>query len=288
MGVNIKRNYRHNAALRGSFNALAEKTFGLNFENWYKLGFWGDNYEPFSIVLEGNVVANVSLNRTDLLIGGRRRRVYQLGTVMTEESCRNRGYIRAIMQEIEKATRDADGVYLFANDSVLDFYPRFGFVPGKEYVYSKSVSQTGENRMRQVVMDCDAHIDALCGAMEGNTFETACQMVDNNDLIFFYAAQFMQECVFYWEEKDLWTIAELEEGQLMLHAVFCPNTVDLDAVIGAFGGEVTSVTLGFAPKDAAGWDCRELQEEDCTFFVKGDLFREFAERKLRIPTLSHA
>lgn len=286
--MDIIRNYRHNAALRGSFNELAEKTFGLNFENWYRMGFWGSNYEPFSVVEDGKVIANVSLNRTDMVIGGQRRRLYQLGTVMTAEDHRNRGCIRAIMEKIEEVTKDADGVYLFGGDSVVEFYPKFGFVPGKEYVYSKAVSQTGENRMQQVVMNCHAHIDRLCGAMEGNRFETGCRMVDNNDLIFFYAAQFMQECVFYWEEKDLWAIAELEEGQLTLHDVFCPNEVALDAAIGAFGPEVTSVTLGFAPADTRGWDCRELHEEDCTFFVKGDLFREFGEKKLRIPTLAHA
>ena len=32
--MEIIKNYRHNEALRRSFNALAEKTFGLNFENW--------------------------------------------------------------------------------------------------------------------------------------------------------------------------------------------------------------------------------------------------------------
>ena len=39
----IVKNYRHDARLRASCNALAEKTFGLNFENWYQNGFWNDN-----------------------------------------------------------------------------------------------------------------------------------------------------------------------------------------------------------------------------------------------------
>ncbi len=30
----IVKNYRDNDALRHSFNELAEKTFGLNFEDW--------------------------------------------------------------------------------------------------------------------------------------------------------------------------------------------------------------------------------------------------------------
>lgn len=286
--MEIVKHYRNNAALRRSFNELAEATFGLNFENWYRMGFWGDNYDPYSLVIDGRVVANVSVNRTDMVIGGERRRLYQLGTVMTAPEYRNRGYIRAIMEEVEKDIRDADGVYLFANDSVTEFYPKFGFVPGTEHIYTRKVTQTGENRMRKVLMSTDAGIDSLYGAMKANTFETGCRMVDNNGLIFFYAAQFMQDCVYHDETTDTWVIAELENGELLLHNVFSSSPIALDAVIAAFGGEVTSVTLGFTPEDTEGWDCREYHEKDCNFFVRGDAFRDFAEKKLRIPTLSHA
>lgn len=286
--MEIVKNYRHNAALRQSFNALAEATFGLNFEQWYRDGFWGDNYNPYSVVLEGEVIANVSVNRTDMVIDGQRRRLYQLGTVMTAESCRRRGYIRAIMAEIEKDIADADGVYLFANDNVLEFYPKFGFTRGKEHIYSKAVSQTGENRMRQVIMDGPENWEKLRRAMEESTFPTACRMVDNPGLIFFYAAQFMRECVWYSEALDTWAIAELEEGVLTLHEVFAAKEISLDDVIADFGSEVKETVLGFAPADPAGFECREYHEDDCTFFVKGEAFRDFADQKLRIPSLSHA
>jgi predicted N-acetyltransferase YhbS len=288
IALQIIKHYRNDKTLRDSFNALAEATFGLNFENWYQLGFWGDNYDPYSILEDGKIVANVSVNRTDMVIIGQKKRLYQLGTVMTDPEYRNRGYIRAIMKEVEKDIADGDGVYLFANDGVVEFYPKFGFVPGVEYGYAKPVAQTGENRMQQMIMNCDANIRRLQEAMEGNAFETACRMVGNNGLIFFYAAQFLCECVYYWEEQNVWAIAELEDGELMLHDVFGPGAIDLDAVIEAFGAEVKHVTLGFGPKEKAGWTCQEYHEEDSTFFVRGDFFRTFAEKKLRIPTLSHA
>ena len=286
--LQIIKHYREDETLRGSFNRLAEATFGLSFENWYCMGFWTDHYEPYSVLEDGRIVANVSLNRTDMVVGGQKKRLYQLGTVMTDPAYRDRGYIRAIMAEIEKDIADAEGVYLFANDSVVEFYPKFGFVPGVEYGYTKALSQTGENRMQQVILNCGTNIRRLQEAMAGNAFETACRMVDNNGLIFFYAAQFMQGCVYHWEEQNVWVIGELEDGELMLHDVFGPASVDLDAVIEAFGSGVKRVTLGFAPADARGWNCEEYREEDCHFFVKGYFFREFAAKKLRIPTLAHA
>lgn len=286
--MEIVKHYRDIEPLRRSFNALAEETFGLNFEFWYQMGYWGDDYEPYSVVLDGAVVANVSLNRTDMVIGGQRKRLYQLGTVMTAEGCRRRGYIRAIMAEIEKDTVDADGVYLFANDSVLQFYPKFGFTPGKEYAYSKSLSQTGACRMKPVSMKVPGNREKLRRAMEESAFPYACRMVGNPGLIFFYAAQFLSGCVYYDEALDAWAIGELENGGLLLHNVFSPRAVSLGEVLEAFGGGVKTVTLGFAPADPEGFDCAEWKEEDTTFFVKGVAFRDFAERKLRIPSLSHA
>ena len=51
----VIKNYRENNPIRQSFNELAEKTFGLNFEDWYQNGFWGENYNPYSIVQEGKL-----------------------------------------------------------------------------------------------------------------------------------------------------------------------------------------------------------------------------------------
>lgn len=286
--MTIVKHYRDNEALRAGFNALAEATFGLNFENWYRMGYWGDNYEPYSVLEDGKIVANVSLNRTDLIIAGERKRLYQLGTVMTAPEYRNRGYIRALMAEIGKDTADADGIYLFANDSVLEFYPKFGFGKNKEFLYSKPVSQTGENRMVPVKMDTQANRDRLAAAMAESTFPTGCTMVDNPGLIFFYAAQFMRENVYFCEDLNAWVIAEEEDGVLTIHSVFCRENLSLDAVISAFGESVREAVLGFVPADTAGWDCREYHEEDCTFFTKGEVFRDFGEKKLRIPTLAHA
>ena len=286
--MKIIKHYRNDAVLRASFNALAEETFGLNFENWYQNGFWGDNYDPYSVLEDGKIVANVSVNRADMVMNGERKRLYQLGTVMTAEGYRNRGYIRAIMAEVEQDIADAEGVYLFANDGVLGFYPKFGFEQGTEYVYSKTVSQTGPCRMGQVLMDGPESWARLSGAMESSTFPAACQMVDNPGLIFFYASQFLQECVYYSGELDAWVIAELEEGNLLIHNVFTAKEISLDDVIQAFGQEVKQVTLGFAPADTAGFACQELKEEDSTFFVKGTAFAAFVENKLRIPSLAHA
>ena len=286
--MTIEKHYRANKTLRDSFNRLAKATFGLDFEPWYQNGFWTDDYDPYSVVIDGEVIANVSVNRTDMIIGGQRRRLYQLGTVMTDPAHRNHGYIRAIMAEIDRDVADADGVYLFGGDNVLSFYPKFGVVQGEEHIYMRDVHQEGKGRMQKVAMDGPEGWDRLRAAMENSVFETACTMAGNPGLIFFYAAQFLKDCVYYDAQTDTWAIAEIEDGELTLHNVFAAASVHLDDVIAGCGGEVKRVTLGFAPADAEGFHCVPYHEEDCTFFIRGAAFDDFAQRRLRIPSLSHA
>ena len=51
----IIKGYRNDDALRGSFDRLAQRTFDLAFEDWYQNGFWGDDYIPYSVVIDGAV-----------------------------------------------------------------------------------------------------------------------------------------------------------------------------------------------------------------------------------------
>ena len=286
--MNVIHDYRSDKALRDSFNQLAEQTFGLNFEGWYQNGFWKDNYDPHSIVIDGEVVSNVSVNRTDLVIGGKKYQILQLGTVMTAEAHRGKGYGRAIMEYIEKEYADADGIYLFANDTVVDYYPRFGFRRAAEYAYRKAVCQSGACVAEQVIMDNAECWAKLAAAMERSEFREGCPMVGNPGLIFFYVSQFMQEAVYYIPHLDAWVIAEPEEGSLTIHNIFGGGDVTIEAVAAAFGGEVKEIALGFAPECAEGWEVSEIHEEDTHFFVKGAVFGEFEAKKLRIPSLSHA
>lgn len=309
----IKKNYRDNAALRRSFNELAGQTFGLNFEDWYQNGLWGDNYNPYSVVKDGEVIANVSVNRTDMVFDGKIKHFLQLGTVMTREAYRKQGLIRRIMEEIDADDcKKADGIYLFANDSVLEFYPKFGFEKAPEYQYLKrlanarectgsrtlpnteecmgfkSPSSAGEFLFEKVPMHTKQAFRELASAMERNVFRGRLDMINNKELILFYVTKFMQENVYYHKDSDTYVIAELENRALFLHNVFSGTLTRLDEVTALFGKAADEVTLGFVPQKRENYEAKELHEEDCTFFVRGGGLQIFSEEKLRIPSLSHA
>ena len=285
----IIKKYQDNEVLRNSFNALAEKTFGLNFEGWYQTGYWRDDYIPYSIVMDGKIVANVSVNRTDMLWNGQKKSMIQLGTVMTDVRYRNQGMIREIMKEIEADFGEkTDGVYLFANDGVLDFYPKFGFHKAVEYQYTKHLFAERTDDMEQIQMKDAKNWAMLEAVMEQNRFRGAFDMVDNIGLFMFYVTQFMQESVYYCKRLETYVIAEQEGDGLFVHNVFSKQEVSLDEVLHSFGGDIKKVRLGFVPKEKDSYEAELVQEEDTTLFVKGNVFAEFEKEGLMFPTLAHA
>lgn len=289
MNYRIIKAYKDDSTLRFCFNELARKTFGLNFEDWYQNGYWGENYVPYSIFDGQKIAANVSVNITDFLWNGETKHFIQLGTVMTEEKYRNKGLIRRLMQEIEKDYGEkADGFYLFANDSVLDFYPKFGFQKTTEYQYSKQVSIHEEKKVKQLPMKEKADWKRFEQIMEKSVNNSRFEMIKNVNLIMFYITKFMQENVFYIEEQNTYVIAETEGENLLIHNVFFETPVDLNQVIRAFGEDIKHVTLGFVPQDTEHYIISKIQEEDTTLFVKGKGFNEFEQDEIMFPTLSHA
>lgn len=287
--MDIRKNYRNDDALRGSFNRLAEETFGLNFENWYQNGYWSDNYNPYSVVIDGQIAANISVNRINMMWDGQKKLLIQLGTVMTAKKYRNQGMIRALMEEIEKDySGKCDGMFLFANDSVLDLYPKFGFQKAEEYQYGRLVTGTSERTVVNVPMQEKGSRDALLKAIEGSQAFYGFDMIENSGLYMFYLSQFMQENVYYAENLHAYIAAEEEGSELFLHAVFAKKQIPLEDVVKAFGETVRKVKFGFVPDQKDSYECSPLKEEDTTLFVKGELLETFSDRKLCFPTLSYA
>ncbi|SDB44600.1 GNAT family N-acetyltransferase [Butyrivibrio sp. INlla16] len=287
MRVCIEKNYRNNDVLRASFNRLSEKTFGLNFENWYQNGFWKDNYIPYSIVIDGEVVSNVSVNACNMNYKGKTVKLIQLGTIMTDPDHRGKGYARMLMEEVMKDYEEnVNGIYLFANDSVLEFYPKFGFKEAKEYQYTKEVNITSDNKAVMVPLNCKDDFDKAVRILDTRSQNAELYMVGNTGLYMFYLSQFMTENLFYIEDCDSYAVAELEDDTLILHTIIGEGSVD--EVITSFGSQVKKVVLCFIPKDVNGFEKSELHEEDTTFFVKGKFFEENLDQEYMVQAITHA
>lgn len=215
------------------------------------------------------------------------KKYIQLGTVMTDEAYRNKGYIRALIAEIEKDFPLIDGIYLFANDGVLDFYPKFGFAEACEYQYSKKADNKEPMSAKPVPMKTKEDWAVFEQVVAKSNFASSFEMINNVGLIMFYVTKFMQECVYYIESAEAYVVAEIEDDSLLIHCVFSEKQVDLDEIIRAFGNGINEVVLGFTSIDTTGYEVKKFKEEDTTLFVKGNAFREFSKELKMFPTLSH-
>jgi len=101
---------------------------GRTFSDWGARGGWIDGYEIFAMVVDNQIVSTVGRQSMQYVINGKARKGYQIGAVATHSNRRNRGLARLLVKKVLSQLDTADQpVILFANPSVLDFYPRFGF-----------------------------------------------------------------------------------------------------------------------------------------------------------------
>jgi GNAT superfamily N-acetyltransferase len=225
--------FQDNASYRKSFNSLTRETYGFDFEEWYRLGFWSDKYIPYSLVHQGKVVANVSVNTIDFQIDGELHPAIQIGTVMTQKAYRNKGLCRQLLKIIfEEYENRCDLFYLYANDTVLDFYPKFGFIPEKEYIYSKQIVKRKAPLAARKLNMSNEEDRALIFQLVHRTLPVSkISMIGNPELVMFYLISFLADHIYYIRELDLAAVAEFDDEIMNLQDVFCEKEFDLDEVI---------------------------------------------------------
>lgn len=286
MQYKLVKDYKNEQKLVDSFNDLTEKTFGFNFREWQVNGYWTDKYVPYSLVDGDKIIANVSVNLMDFTLDGMDKHYIQIGTVMTDESYRGQGLCRYLMEYVLKEYQDkVDGIYLFGNDSVINFYPKFGFIASKEYQYSKNICSNSEIEVEQIDMSIKENRDYFLDRVKNSAINDRFTM-DNWGLIAFYLLN--EQPVYYLAKEEIYILADVEKEKLFIHQMIAPHKVCLERVIHAFGKEISQVELGFTPDDITGYERNEVHEDDSTLFILGRDLEEIEMKKLMFPTLSHA
>lgn len=289
MNLTINKNIRDNQKLREGFIQLAIETFDLSFESWYQNGYWTDKYIPYIIVDEENVVANASVNIIDTMWDNHPKRYIQVGTVMTKTAYRNKGLSRHIMEEILRDWKNnCDAIYLFANDTVLDFYPKFGFVKETEYQYTMPIAFKGGNAKKLDMTNSEDRDLLRKYYAKANPF-SALPMHNNYGLLMFYCSAFMKDCVFYCEEFDAIVIATQDHDTLTCYDIYCDSNSSMVDILSSIAStNANSVILGFTPKDIYDGHVKAVEGGDDTLFIFGNKDNIFAHNKVMFPSLSHA
>lgn len=275
---------------RSSFNALTEKTFGFNFEQWYQSGYWKNQYIPYSILDGDEVVSNVSVNVMDFEVFGKTKRLIQLGTVMTDDAYRNQGFVRVLMDIVIADWQEkCEYLYLFANDSVLDFYPKFGFKAINQYQYTKTISKKDKERSA-IKLNMSDESDRALVYEEANASSSIAKisMLGNAELIMFYCISYMKDRVYYIKEYNAIVVAHHEHQVLEVFGVFCTENIPLEIILDYMANEDTeSVKLYFTSQESESYTLTPLEGEG-TLFILGEDPDLLKNKPFMFPLLSHA
>lgn len=284
-------NYKDNQRIRESFNELTEKTYGFNFRKWFDNGYWGNKYIPYSLLDGDKVIANVSVNIMDFEVLGEKKTLIQLGTVMTDENYRGKGLSKVLLSKVIEEWEDkCEFIYLFANDTVLDFYPKFEFEKYNQYQCSLEVIKvkSSETIKKLNVEDTDDK-NILIRVLNNKKSLAKLDNIKNTSLVMFYCIDFMKDSIYYVEEYDAIAICEYKEEEIIILDVFSCKDIDLEIIINAMTkGDTKKVLLGFTPKDTSLYRKELINDDNDTLFIRCKNGTVFEREKLIFPLLSHA
>ncbi|MBC1422971.1 GNAT family N-acetyltransferase [Listeria seeligeri] len=291
MNYQLISDYKDNELYRKTFNDLAESTFDINFEEWYKQGFWNDKYVCYSYLDKNKVIANVSINKMDLIYQGNDYRALQIGTVMTHPDYRNQGLAQELINHvISKYEQDYDFFYLFANDTVLDFYPKFGFERVEESSFTVDATSLKKRNYKIKKLSPDDELDfQLISRIVSNRvpLSSILDVKNSEDLLMFYLLIALRDAIYYIEELDAIVLYEQEEEDLYVLDIISTKKLDIVEVLGFLANKkIETIHVSFTPEKNKYVDASYIIETEDMLFMRPNLFT--ANPYFLFPATSHA
>ncbi|MBC6296812.1 GNAT family N-acetyltransferase [Listeria sp. FSL L7-1517] len=291
MDYQLISDYKDNDKYRASFNRLAESTFDINLEEWYQQGFWNDKYMCYSYLHNENVIANVSINKMELKYQGKEYQAIQIGTVMTHPNYRKQGLAtKLINQVISKYEDQYDFFYLFANDSVLDFYPKFGFERVDESSFTIDATSLKKQFSKVKKLNPKNKMDfQLINRIVSNRMplSTVLDVKNNEDLLMFYLLNALKDATYYVEELDAIVLFEQEETDLYVLDIISTKKLDVvDVLRYLVTKEIETIHLSFTPEKDKLIDAAYIIETEDMLFMRPNVFVE--NPYFLFPSTSHA
>ncbi|MFD1887916.1 GNAT family N-acetyltransferase [Paenibacillus wenxiniae] len=261
--------YKNNDKLRTSFFKLAADTFDINFERWYRQGGWGEQYIPFSFVDGDQVVANASVNTLELIIHGQRTKAIQIGTVMTDPNYRGKGLSTHLMNQIlQEYEHTVDLMYLFANESVLDFYPKFGFKNVEECLFSTKYTSISSKstiiRKLDINLAADLH---LLNNFASNRLPVSQRFATDHtaSVLMFYCLNVFNENIYYLEDQNVIVIYQQKDDHIELFDIISTNEINIKDISDQITDEYTKqITFHFTP-DGQGLELNSTMTNEGLF-----------------------
>lgn len=262
---------RNNKSMKESFFRLGHATFGLQYEQWDKYGYWDESYTSYAFEDEGEIVANVSTSEATMVLDRKPYKAVQIGGVMTDPKYRGQGLSRKLMEKVIEDALDADIIYLFANASVLDFYPKFGFEKRTQstfFIHTEHLKRQAlevhklniaDEKTRQLVFDT---------ATDRLPTSKKMAMLQNESIVMFHALTQYREDLYYVPQLKTIVIAKEFKDRLQVIDILSKEYIDTLTVLNALPIKAPKVELCFTPDILSIPVEQGVLEDDGAMFVK--------------------
>lgn len=271
-----------------AFHDYVARVFpGVSFRRWAEYGGWQEGYQVFALLDANRIVASAALTRMDVVLQGRAVRGWQLGAVGTDPDYRGRGLQRRVMQRVLAQPGAEDLVFLFANDDVLDFYPRFGFRREREHVFTTPHrAQPAGTPFRVLAPDNDADRALLARVAAVAAPTTALFGARRYEtILLWYVCNFHGEHAHYVPEHDAIIVAEQAGSTLLVYDVLARASFDLAPHLPRLiGAPIERLDFLYSPE--RDWPSAQPAREysDSPLFVRGP--HAMPEQPFKFPALA--
>ncbi|SHF41467.1 GNAT family N-acetyltransferase [Pedobacter caeni] len=219
-----------------SFNELYDICLDGDYEPWYGMGYWDNTFIPFFIVQDNKVIANVSLSPMVMVLQGQSHHVLQISAVMTHPAFRGQGLSRYLMKHVmSHFSEQYEFIYLFANEEVLDFYPKFGFVRLDESSFrlkdlTDFEAMSSDWRKLSIQNREDKNLLERF-AKDHRLLSKTLSFEPNSCLSTYHFILQFEDSLYYSETRDCLVLMEFEEEDLKIYDVFSIRPFKLEELI---------------------------------------------------------
>lgn len=273
--LNMVSNYRDNLELREDFFLFIPSVFSeAHFKEWYEKKYWTDTYIPFSLLHENKIISNVSATKMNILVQGQLVQGIQIGSVATASEWMGKGLAKYLLNNVmDYFAQSTDLFFLFAYESVLNFYPKFGFRQVRESLYLNETNiRKPQYQARKLDMHNEADVILIKSLLlDRKPITQIFGAVEYDFVAMWNFLNVYQNHLYYLEKESLLFVKKEENEQLIIWDIVSKHDFDMNDAVSKvmISPDITSILYYFPPDQLNFSYDRIVPDMSSHLFVKG-------------------
>ncbi|EAH2974215.1 N-acetyltransferase, partial [Listeria monocytogenes] len=210
---------------------------------------------------------------------------------MTHPNYRGQGLAKNLLNHVIAKYEDQyDFLYLFANDTVLDFYPKFGFERIEESSFTVDACNLKKkaSKLKKLNPDNKTDFQLISRIVSKRApLSNILDVKESEDLLMFYVLIALKNELYYLEELDVIVLMEQEGTDLYVLDILSTKKLDVVEVLSYLSTKkIETIHLLFTPEKSKYIDAAYIIETEDMLFVRPNVLT--IENYFLFPATSHA